>query len=146
MMRGGVEGVSAADRRVSRVCRRKAKVASSSSHGAGALQTELSPGIALTRGPHLHRRDRSPCSQHRPPLSAWVTSNLMESRPHNRHYLATILASHTTCQHSTGARQSANIQHASNSHATNKHHTTGVPRRRCCQTMEWSQSTPTALL
>jgi hypothetical protein len=65
-------------------------------HQGWRAKTRLRPGIAHGRGPLLHRRDSwtlhrcSPCSRHRPPLlNASVTSNLMGSRPHNKHHLAT---------------------------------------------------------
>jgi hypothetical protein len=124
-------------------------------HQGWPAKTGLRPGIAHGRGSTSSPSrllDLAPLL----PLFATQTTTTERIRDIQSHGVAstqqTPPGNQPSCpcilQHNilSASLQYTNIHPTDSSHATNKHHTTGVPRRRCCQIMEWSQSMPKALL
>ena len=114
----------------------------------------LRPGIAHGRGPHLHRRGleplpKAPCSQHRPhttqrmpDIQSHGLASTQQTPPSNHLHLAY----HSATFYLEPCNTPISCTRTALTRPINKHPTAGVPRRRCRQIMEWSQSMPKALL
>ena len=115
----------------------------------------LRPGIAHGRGPLLHRRDSWTlhCSL---PLFATQTTTTERIRDIQSHGVASTqqtppsnhlhLAYHSATFYLEPCNTPISCTRTALTRPINKHPTAGVPRRRCRQIMEWSQSMPKALL